>query len=80
MCQRPTHQVNVSRKWVLFAPDSSTFFRRHPVLSIYETYQQVLEAAWVTMGKKLIACIRLSPVVHKENIDGHIFTMQLRSF
>ena len=28
------------------------------------------------MGKKLIASIGLSPVVQKEMINGHIFTMQ----
>ena len=44
------------------------------------TYRQLLEAAWVTMGKKLIASIGLSPVVQKEIIDGHIFTMQQRLF
>ena len=41
---------------------------------IYPSDHQV-EVAWVTMGKKLIASIGLSPVVHKEVIDGHIFTM-----
>ena len=50
---------------------------RRTVKSIYlPTYRQLLEVAWVTLGKKLIDSIVLSPVVHKEIQDGHIFTMQ----
>ena len=41
---------------------------------------QALEAAWVTLGKSLITSKDLSPTVHKEIVDGHIFTMQYRLF
>ena len=37
-------------------------------------FGQLLGAAWVTLGKKLIASTSLSPVVHKEIIDGHVFS------
>ena len=45
MCQHPAYQVNVSRKAVLCAPDSSKFLG-HPVLWLLLYHWLVLMGLW----------------------------------